>query len=638
MTSFNRRWMVVGAAASFATVLSFAAGQAQGSEAAGPDLSIGSAQFPDEDAVILRWEQHYTMEKDGTVRRRDHQWLKLLTRRPIRGKADPRVDYRIGEDELIIHTAQTILPDGTVMPVPDYSFNKTGPDDLAGWPEHIHWEQTVISYSGIVTDCVLELDYEIVTQPDVLPWLEGDLRLHDDYPTVERVVSVTVPADVAVNHHVEGISPDPKAVQSSIDGGMTQYKWTFKRLAGARGEPQSLPWQERCGRLRFTTCANAAEFVGGFVKVVDAAAKLGDGVKKFAEDAVENETDPGERARKVAKKLRSTFNFVNASRGHRSLKCRDAEAVLQSNYGTPLEAGALLAAAIRSLGLDATVEMGATRNGWLAEVPTNSAFAGMIVRVALPDGAVLLHPQHGEIKNPGDWGRHWLLGLDGAGGVTAEYVLGRGEEVTSEITIAGTISVCKAGKATGELRIALTGGFYDPAKLATAGKQASFVKGIVGRVLSDCKVTKHSITTLSDDVLKATVKVASKGILKELDKQRVLELGNGPAFLATYHLPLGRSSRKTEVHLSGAFREDVNLAIELPKGWHATITPAPLARVAGSWGAAEQSVSEKDGVVRFHRVIETQMDRITPADFASLRDAMNTLKCPASRLLVLSKR
>jgi len=146
----------------------------------GATLTRGQTQSPDEDAVILLWEQHWTLEKDGTGHRCDPQRLKLFNRRPIRSVADPRLDFVEGQDKLVIHKAQTILPDGTIMPVPDYSFNIAAPNDVAGWPEYAGWQQQIVSFSGIEPGVVLELDYEVTTPAGVLPWLEADLRLLEE--------------------------------------------------------------------------------------------------------------------------------------------------------------------------------------------------------------------------------------------------------------------------------------------------------------------------------------------------------------------------------------------------------------------------------------------------------------------------
>jgi hypothetical protein len=597
-------------------------------------MSIGADEFPDQDAVILRWEQHWTLEKDGAVRRRDHKWLKLLNRLPIRAVADPRLDYCVGQDKLEIHTAVTHLPNGSVLPVADYSFNKTGPDDVSGRPEYTAWEQTVVSFGGIEDNCVLELDYEIVTGPGFIPWLEADLRLDQDYPVVERIIQVTVPAGVELQSQVDRATPEGDGLEESRQDDLTTYRWTFKNLPGAPAEPQSPPWQKRCGRLRFTTCAGAAEWVSAYVRPVDAASQSDEAIKKFAQAAIEHEADPGEQVRKIAKKLHDSFNFVNSSKTMRSFDCRTAAEVLRSNYGSPLESAALLAAALRSLDMDTSVQVAVEADSWNAEVPTRSAFAGVVVVVDLPDGPVRVHPQHGVFGDPGHWGRHWLLGIGSGDRLRADYVRARGEKRPSEIQISGKISIDGDGQAKGDLRIRLTGAFYDPQKLEDAGKQESLIKGLLGRVLSEFRITDHSVATLSDDVFKATVAVASKEELKSFGKERLLRLGSGPAFLADFPMPLGRSQRKTDVQLAGRFIERVDLTIELPEGWQAAVLPASMVRAEWNWGSAQQTVEVDGREVRFQRVIATTTTTLSPSDFDSLRKVVNGLRTEGSRVLV----
>ena len=60
-----------------------------------PDFSIGADRFPGADAVILNWQQTWTLDEDGAVRRRDHKWIKLFNSRPIRNlKVDFASDIR----------------------------------------------------------------------------------------------------------------------------------------------------------------------------------------------------------------------------------------------------------------------------------------------------------------------------------------------------------------------------------------------------------------------------------------------------------------------------------------------------------------------------------------------------------------
>lgn len=607
------------------------------SQNAAPDLSIGAAQFPDDDAVILRWVQRWTLQRDGTVHRRDHQWLKLLNRRPIRRVGDPRLDFVHGQDKLVVHTARTHLPNGEILRVPEYSFNFAAPNDVAGWPEYANWQQQIVSFSGIETNAVLELDYEVVTPPGVLPWVEADLRLNEDYPTVERVVTVTLPEGTTLHHQVDRADPARSDFGKSATNGAVTYRWTFKDLAGGRPEPQSLPWQQRSGRLRFTTAPSAAAWVSTMADRIEQAGHPDDAIKRFCESAVEDEVDATQRVRKIAKKLHDSFNVVDSPKSLRSLTCRTAAQVFQANYGNPLESAALYLAAVRSLGMEAIAEVAVDATVWDERVPTGSALAGAAVVVRLPEGPMYIHPQQGVFENPGHFGRHWLLGVDASGTSRKTYVYGRGEAEPSELQITGKITVDAEGQASGELRLRLTGLFFDPLRLETSAAQKKLVGGLADRLVTGFEVSGHSITTLSDRVLRATVNVAGKDELKRHGARHVLRLGDGPAFLADVPMPLAQSHRETDVRLAGRFREVVDVTVELPDDWKVWVIPASPAPAEGPWGSASQTLNLTENTVRLRRNVAVATETLEPDDFAGLRRAVNKLRANQSLMLVFGE-
>ncbi|MCK4660017.1 MAG: DUF3858 domain-containing protein, partial [Phycisphaerae bacterium] len=367
------------------------------------------------------------------------------------------------------------------------------------------------------------------------------------------------------------------------------------------------------------------------------AAEPNEQIKKLAETVVEDEADPTERIRKIARKLHDSFKFLNSPKTFRSLECRPAGEVLEANYGNPLESAALCAALLRALDFDVSVEVSVVALAWEGKVPTNSAFDGVVVVANLPDGPVHVHPQHGVFRNPGSLGKHWLLSLNESGTLRSTYVHARGEKEPSRINITGKVTIDSEGNAAGDLHIRLTGAFYDPAQLETADQQKKLVGNMLGRVLDGFEVSKHSIAMLSDEVLRATVTVASKDTLKSYGKGHLLTLGSGPALLNEFPLPLKRSYRKTAVHLPGQARESVALTIELPEEWSAMIAPTALAPVTGSWGTVSQQVETDGGEVRFRRTVEITADTIPPDDFAALREAINHLRTTGSLHLVCGK-
>ena len=613
--------------------------------AAGPDLAVGPDRFPGADGIYPRIEQHWTLDADGTVHRRDHRWFKYFNSRPIRALADPRLDYNLSQDELVIHTAQTHLPDGSVLPIPKYSFNVVGPDDVAGWPAYADWRQMVVSYSGIEDGAVTELDYEVVTRPGVVPYLSTDVCLHEDYPVLERIVHVTVPAGVKLGHRVDQLPGQPRT-ESGKDGATT-YSWTFTNLPGAHAEPQSPPWQERCGRLRASTCRDVADWTSVYLEPAQHAVDVDDAIRAFAEGAVENETNTRARIELVQKKLHDSFNFVHSDKTRLPVVCRPAPDVLHSNYGNDLEAAAVLASGLQAIGLAAEPVLALDTLGTDDTVMTDSVFAGAVVAVELAGDTLYVHPERGLVHLPGDFGPARLIqlhktvaatgGLKGATrAVKNIYVPERGEQMISRLEITGGIELDEKDAATGELRFRLTGAYYDPAHLESAGAQKKLVAGLVGRVLTGFTVESYSVAELSDDQLRATAKVAAKDLPK-LAGRRLIELGDGPAFLASFPLPLSRSYRHMDVDLRGAFAEHVDITIALPEGAEVAALPAGLGQVTGGWGSVAQQVSVDDPVIRLRRDILVGQDRLSPAEFDELRPAINDLRAAGSRLLAVGK-
>jgi hypothetical protein len=99
-------------------------------------------------------------------------------------------------------------------------------------------------------------------------------------------------------------------------------------------------------------------------------------------------------------------------------------------------------------------------------------------------------------------------------------------------------------------------------------------------------------------------------------------------------LPLGRSTRRTDVQLAGRFSEDVDITIELPEGWTAPVMPVSQEETKQAWGTAKQSVTVDGRFVWFHRNFTVTSDTVAAKDFAGLREVVNDLRADAAKMLV----
>jgi hypothetical protein len=598
-----------------------------------PDFDVGRAEYPTADAIVLRLEQHWELDRFGKMHRREHSWVKLLDRRAIGRYADPRIDWNYRTDDVIIRTARTHVPDGTLLPVPDYSFNVAAPSDVAGWPEWAEWRQTVVSFSGVQADAVLELDYEVVTQQGAIPWLSADLRLNEDDPIVERFVTLTVPESTPVLQRIDNLAAAAAPRKSVGDEGSVTYTWSFGELAAAPSEPQSPPWQSRCGRVRFTTCPDAEAWIDSYLEAVKHAIRPDPRVAAFAEEAIGDVRTPHEKIEKLTTKLRDSFNIVTSRKTTQSRRARRTPYVYDADYGSPLEAAALLIAMCRDVGFDASPAVAVDARFWNAKVPTDSAFEAVVARVETPDGLIIAHPRQGIIDNPGGRGRRLLLWTD-ENRLESQAIPARGDSAGSRIECTGRVKLAADGSATAELELTLTGLCFDPGQLQSTEAQRRLASRVIKHVLDGFEIVSMSVVTLSDDAFTADVALQTDGPLPDVAGDALLTLGDGPAILEPLSLPIARSTRRTEVELPGRCSERIDLAIVLPEGAEALVLPASLAEIAGPFGTIEQNVSFDGSTIRWLREIHFDQDRISQSEYGRAREAISDLLSDSARRVV----
>ncbi|MCB9849528.1 MAG: DUF3857 domain-containing protein [Phycisphaerales bacterium] len=597
-----------------------------------PDLSIGSKEYPDADAVILRWDRSWDIHNDGSVTRHEHQWVKLLNRRPIRSFGDRTIDFCDGSDELEILAANAHLPDGSVIPVPDYGINLGAAQEVAGWPAYSCWKERIVSFSGIEPGVTLELEYEITTRAGVLPFVSEQILFDDQYPIHEGNVSVTAPEGTTLNMWVKHPGDNPSG--KYMDGAGT-FKMQYGPRPGVRHEGQTPPEGAEGDRLQFSTAPSAAGWANSWLDAVEHAATTDAHIDAFAKDVTKDATLPREKLSALADALSNRFNYVNAPMARRSRSCRPASEVLATNYGNPLESSAVCLAAVRSLGMSASTAVAADADAWSAKYPVDAAFAAVVVIAKTDEGEVIVHPERGIIENPGNWGRHVVLAPSGSDGLRETYLAARGEKQDNMLQITGAIDIADDGSASGDLRVRMTGGYFDPDNARDADAQKKLVSQVLGGVLDDVTVARHTIETLSADEFCANAQVTLAS-LPEVGSYRLLRIGDAPTQHTEFALPLGDRDRENVVALAGNAQVRVDVTLNLPESWKAQALPQDYQPIDDEWAAVGQQVTLDGQKLRILRNVRIDSARLTAGDFGRIRDALLRLSSDAARTILFA--
>jgi len=594
---------------------------------------IGQADFPNEDAVVLKHLQKWTLQADGRLVHEEHRFVQLLNDRAWRRYSDPRVDYLEGQEKVELLAARTHLPDGRTLEVPEYAINIVSPSGVSKWPALADWREVVYTFSGVQNDAVLELHYRRTSSPGVHRWVTADLRIGDVDPVLRRTIEVNLPAGEKLLHRLDRADRFTTFARNTVGRGSV-YRWQINKVPSDPPEPRCPDWRQRCGRLRFTNCPSAQAWVQDVLGTIESCARPNEAIREFAAAAAEDRVDEAAQARAVCEKLRNTFNFVDDYRGWSGRKVRPLDVVFDSCYGSRLESAALTLAALRAAGLEAQPAVAVDRRTFSDKAPADADLAGIVIEVGAVGEPVLIEPSGGIISRNGVW-RHRDLLYDGREGAD-RLALASFSSQQDTARVRGQLVVDeKAEKITGEMTIELIGLFVDPERLREDGQKKSRVRAIVTEVLPNLKVKDYSVSHLSHDRFVAHASVESTEAPTDVYGRRLVTLAKDTPALAAAHLPVASTKRRLPVQLPGHLSEDVRIRIELPEGWTTAILPESLPAVSGPWGRIAQTVEVDDNAVGIRRQVSFNVEQIPADDYASVRGAVRALHSEAFRSLLI---
>jgi hypothetical protein len=142
---------------------------------------------PGADAVVL-FEGTFIEYADGKASIRRQRLVKVFTEWAIDHVGDPRLAFDSARQELEVHASRTYLGDGTTVDTPDNGYNEVTPSRVALSRDHLSIREMVVTHVGLERGVSILLDYSITdTSQADLPF-NRLFFLHDEFPTLERVI------------------------------------------------------------------------------------------------------------------------------------------------------------------------------------------------------------------------------------------------------------------------------------------------------------------------------------------------------------------------------------------------------------------------------------------------------------------
>ncbi len=554
------------------------------------------AQDEKYDAAYISLVKEYTLNVDGSMDYRYIKQQKLFTYRAFHNLyGETFIVYNPADQKLKINDVYTLMADGKKIVAPQNSFNEVLPGYAANAPAYNSLREMVITHTGLERNSTINLDYQVHTEKGIFPALMGNELLAENEPVQRLEIRVRVPVGQSLYYRLFNMELQP---EKSSDGTFQVFSWKLKDLAAISVEEAQQGVNERYPRLVFST-SDRSEAVFSFITNQPAFSfALTDEMKKEVNAIATENRDKFTIALKIQEMVVNEFRMYPIPLKAALFQCRTPEQTWNSNGGTSLEKSVLMAALLKTAGVEAAV-VGVVRTAFSDE--------NIVTLADLEDFAV-------KIDNParGTWyfsvsalnPVNLKLTLPGRSFVSLEPgqkpVVAKSETPKQMVKVLGNFIVSSDPKLTGEISVYEEGSVYPLAGVLRDRKKIknSISGGLIGNDTTNLKESKLN----TENGFQAYIAQSDKPFRKDSD-YHYFNLPVSTAGIENWGIKTLSLKRETPYEIPAMADESYSYSITLPSVF-SLFTPEKKLEISNKAGTFVWEVKSRDGKVTVKRQLK----------------------------------
>jgi hypothetical protein len=302
------------------------------------------------DALYKKITKTYTLNEDGSTTYKYEHELDLhsyLSFNRLYGETFIKYNPEYQKIDTIISVTET--KEGKKIPSPDNAYNEVLPRFASGAPSFSHLREMVVTHTGLEKNSTINLEYQISSNKDYMPFLTGDEILAQSSPVKEMVIKVKIPKDKELNYKL--LNAEQK-LNISTKGKFKVYEWTLKDIPAQSHESHQPDYGTHLPHLMFST-VNFNEAYSFITKQIDS--NLPEKIAGSLSDNLKNEKTRYDSLLTIQEMVTDHINYFNIPPQYRGLKIRNNEKVLEDNGGTYLEKTVLLNTLLKEAGFQSKI-------------------------------------------------------------------------------------------------------------------------------------------------------------------------------------------------------------------------------------------------------------------------------------------
>ncbi len=340
-------------------------------------------EHPNAGADILYSYSYTEFFDDGTSVTRNIERVKIFNERG-RHLASKLISYREGYQEVKIFFANTIKPNGQVIPVDKNDIHDSS--EYAGYEFYTDIKQKSFTMPAVEDGCIIEYAYEIKNLKPVLPFdFFATFFCQNFYPLEEDIAEIVLPANIELKYKKFKTTLTPQII--SVNN-KTRYIFTNTKQKEIIPEARmpSLYDSNTFPQLSFWTLKNWETISRWYINLVQEQMTSDNELTNFTRQLVGDKKTKEEKINSIFNFVSQKIRYVAVLLGPYTHKPHAAYEIFQKRYGDCKDKTILLLTMLKIAGIEGLPVLVPAYGEYFDEsIPSLNAFNHVIAVVPSGD-------------------------------------------------------------------------------------------------------------------------------------------------------------------------------------------------------------------------------------------------------------
>ena len=338
---------------------------------------------PNAGADFLYSYNYFEFYEDGTSVTRNLDRIKIFNERG-RSFASKSISYREGYQKVKILFANTIKPDGTIIPLNSNDIQDSS--EYAGYEFYTDMRVKKFTMPAVEDGCIIELAYEIENIKPVLSFDYANIFFCKNlFPMEEDIIEIIMPAGIELKYKNFKTELTPQII---TDGNKKKYIFTNTKQKEIIPESRmpSLLDRDTFPQIYFWTLDNWDVISKWYINLVKEQMKSDDELERFTKQLIADKKTDEDKINTIFNFVSQNIRYIAVLLGPHTYKPHLAYEIFQKRYGDCKDKTTLLLTMLKIAGIEGIPALVPANGKYFDDsIPSLMAFNHVIAVVPFKD-------------------------------------------------------------------------------------------------------------------------------------------------------------------------------------------------------------------------------------------------------------